>query len=150
MIFSSTALSKGRSELPETDRSEFGEVIQGFNQTQRKLRQIIERRRHAEEAARAASLKAEQAYEELQSAQHSLLQSEKLASLGGLVAGVAHEINTPVGITLTSASVLHEATVKLRQAMNDGPLKKSEIVSYIETSDEGTQLIIKQRKRADT
>jgi len=135
-------------ELPETQRDEFGEVVKGFNQTQRKLKQVIERRRQAEEATRAASVKTEQAYVALQSAQESLLQSEKLASLGGLVAGVAHEINTPVGITLTSASVLMEATDRLSKSMADGGMKKSEIVAYITTAAEGTRLIMKNAERA--
>lgn len=135
-------------ELPETQQNEFGEVVKGFNQTQRKLKQVIERRRQAEEATRAESAKTEQAYVALQVAQESLLQAEKMASLGGLVAGVAHEINTPVGITLTSASVLMEATDRLSQSMADGGMKKSEIVAYIATASEGTRLIMKNAERA--
>lgn len=135
-------------ELPETERTEFGEVIQGFNQTQRKLKQVMLRHSQAEEAARMAAAKTEQAYAELQSAQQSLLQSEKLASLGSLVAGVAHEINTPVGITLTSASVLLESTEKLQAAMASGSIRKSEIVAYTELASESVQLIISNAERA--
>ncbi len=135
-------------ELPETERTEFGEVIQGFNQTQRKLKQVMLRHSQAEEAARMAASKTEQAYAELQSAQQSLLQSEKLASLGSLVAGVAHEINTPVGITLTSASVLLESTEKLQVTIASGAIRKSEIVSYAELAAESAQLIMSNAERA--
>lgn len=135
-------------ELPETQRNEFGEVVQGFNLTQRKLKQVMDRRQQAEEASRAAVVKTEQAYEDLKSAQESLIQAEKLASLGGLVAGVAHEINTPVGIALTSASVLHDATTQLRKSMTDGAVRKSEIMSFMDTAEEASRLIMSNAERA--
>ena len=135
-------------ELPETQKNEFGEVVKGFNQTQRKFKHVIESLRQAEEATKTESNKTKQAYLALKTAQESMLQSEKLASLGGLVAGVAHEINTPVGITLTSASTLLDATERLRNAMLDGALKKSEIMAYIDSASEGSRLILKNAERA--
>lgn len=135
-------------ELPETSRNEFGEVIHGFNLTQRKLRQIIARRTQAEEAAREAAAKTELAYRDLQAAQESLVQSEKLAGLGGMVAGVAHEINTPVGILMTSASVLSQATLQTSQAMAEGAVRKSEIAAYLETAGESARLILSNAERA--
>jgi two-component system NtrC family sensor kinase len=140
--------SEDVEELPETERNEFGAVIQGFNQTQRKLKQVMARRTQAEAEARAAVLKAEESYAELQSAQQSLVESEKLAGLGGLVAGVAHEINTPVGITLTSASVLQEATQTLQAAMADGAVRKSDILAYMTTATESANLIMSNAERA--
>lgn len=135
-------------ELPETQKNEFGEVVKGFNQTQRKFKHVIESLRQAEEATQNEASKTRQAYLDLKAAQESMLQSEKLASLGGLVAGVAHEINTPVGITLTSASTLLDATESLRKAMMDGAMKKSEIMAYIASASEGSRLIMKNAERA--
>ncbi|MEW9899756.1 ATP-binding protein [Chitinivorax sp. PXF-14] len=135
-------------ELPDNRRDEFGDVVRGFNQIQRKLKSVIERRRQAEHEAREASRKTEQAYVELKAAQDSLLQSEKLASLGGLVAGVAHEINTPVGVSLTSASVLKEATEHIRRSLDEGAVRKSEITAYIDTADESARLIMANAERA--
>jgi len=135
-------------ELPEGRRDEFGEVVRGFNRIQRKLKSIIERTRQAEDQAIHASAKTAQALQDLQQAQDSLIQAERLASLGGLVAGVAHEINTPVGITLTSASVLLEATGHIQQAMSSGSVKKSDILSYLETANEGSRLIMANADRA--
>lgn len=135
-------------ELPEGRRDEFGEVVRGFNRIQRKLKSIIERTRQAEEQAKHASAKAAQALQELRQAQDSLIQAERLASLGSLVAGVAHEINTPVGITLTSASVLLEATGKIQQAMSTGSVKKSDILGYLDTASEGSRLIMSNAERA--
>lgn len=135
-------------ELPETSRNEFGEVIRGFNQTQRKLRLVIARRTLAEEDARQAAAKTDLAYRDLQAAQESLVQSEKLAGLGGMVAGVAHEINTPVGILMTSASVLNQATLQARRAMADGAVRKSDIAAYLETAEESARLILSNAERA--
>lgn len=134
--------------LPENRRDEFGDVVRGFNRILRKLKSTIERTRRAEEEALSASAAAAQAYEELRQAQDSLVQAERLASLGGLVAGVAHEINTPVGITLTSASVLAEATERVRRDMNAGAVKKSELIAYLDTAGESVQLITANANRA--
>jgi two-component system NtrC family sensor kinase len=135
-------------ELPDTRRDELGDVIRGFNAVQRKVKSIIARIRDAEDAARRSEQETVQAMGELRQAQESLLQSERLASLGSLVAGVAHEINTPVGIALTSASVLHEATVAITAQVDGGVIKKSDIVRYLETAGESTQLIMNNAYRA--
>lgn len=135
-------------EIAEGDRSEFGEVIQGFNQTQRKLKHVMERRVQAEEAAHAAANKTAQAYSDLLATQESLIQAEKMASLGGLVAGVSHEINTPVGVVLTSASVLLEASNQLQRSMVAGNIRKSEVSSYVEMAVQSSALIMRNAERA--
>lgn len=135
-------------ELPTHNRDEFGEVIEGFNRIQRKLKTILEQTREAEEAASRSQQQTAQAYEDLSQAQHSLLQAERLASLGALVAGVAHEINTPVGITLTSASVLNDATQTIHATVTGGVIKKSDILSYLETAAESSRLILSNADRA--
>lgn len=135
-------------ELPENVKNEFGEVIHGFNLIQRKLQHVIERQAEAQQEAIDANSKTRAAYEQLQQAQDILLQSEKLASLGSLVAGVAHEINTPVGITLTSASILNDATQTLRKTMDEGGIRKSEVSAYLDTASESARLILSNAERA--
>ena len=135
-------------ELPDNRHDELGEVIRGFNAIQRKVKSNIQRIREAEDEARQAALATTRALDELRLAQESLLQAERLASLGGLVAGVAHEINTPVGIALTSASVLMEATEKVHAAVAEGNIKKSDITRYLETAAESTRLIMNNAYRA--
>lgn len=135
-------------ELPESRHDELGDVIRGFNQIQRRLKSTILRIREAEDAARRSAQQTTQALQDLRQTQESLLQAERLASLGSLVAGVAHEINTPVGIALTSASVLKSATDELQEAVNTTGLKKSDIMRYLDTASESARLIMNNAYRA--
>jgi signal transduction histidine kinase len=61
---------------------------------------------------------------------------------------VAHEINTPVGIALTSASVLNSATDEIQAAVNSTGIKKSDVLRYLETANESARLIMNNAYRA--
>lgn len=108
---------------------------------------VTEERRRERELMQARR-DAETALEELRSAQDSLIQAEKMASLGELVAGVAHEINTPVGITLTAASFLAERTRELRVALKEDALRRSQLAHYVEQAAETTALMETNIRRA--
>ena len=100
---------------------------------------------HHEESAKKRAL---QAYRELEEMQESLIQAEKLASLGRLVAGVAHEVNTPIGITLTAATHLAEKTESLGHAFESGQLRKSDFKGFVELATETTQIMLTNLNRA--
>ncbi|MGL1956678.1 MAG: YfiR/HmsC family protein [Colwellia sp.] len=68
----------------------------------------------------------------LEKTQEQLIKSEKMASLGALIAGVAHEINTPLGIAVTSTSLIHENTEIIAKSLANKTLKQSQLKSFID------------------
>jgi signal transduction histidine kinase len=83
-----------------------------------------------------------QSLEELRAAQGSLVQTEKLAALGRLVAGVAHEINTPVGTSLTVASALINKTRQFEAEITRGDVRRSNLTDFIAASREAASQIM--------
>jgi len=81
--------------------------------------------------------------------QHQMVESEKLAALGGLVAGMAHEINTPVGIAVTAASHLVDRTEELRGAWQAGSMKRSTLDHFIEGVEDAGRLILTNLERSN-
>lgn len=135
-------------ELKIQGRDEFGQVVDAFNQIERRLVSDIERRTEAERSLRESNNELTEAMDSLKLAQESLVQSEKFAALGALVAGVAHEINTPVGIVVTGASFLVEEGHRIEKLMSQGTVKKSEIAQFIASVREGAQLVLNNAERA--
>ncbi len=89
-----------------------------------------------------------QTLEELKFTQVQLLENEKMASLGGLVAGVAHEVNTPIGIVLTSISFMKERCINIVDAMNDQTLTAKQLAKFTEELDVGFDLSLRNISRA--
>jgi PAS domain S-box-containing protein len=88
------------------------------------------------------------AYADLKETQASLVQAEKMASLALLVAGVAHEINTPIGIAYGCSTHLSGRTQALSAAFEGGTMKKSDLAAYVATADDSSRLIQQNLTRA--
>ncbi|OIQ64730.1 sensor protein ZraS [mine drainage metagenome] len=88
------------------------------------------------------------ALESLRQAQRQLVESEKMAALGGLVAGIAHEISTPLGVGVTAASVLEDETSRLVSLHRQGQMKKSDLEQYILVSEQSSRMVLSNLERA--
>ncbi len=129
----------------------------------RRERELAQHREHLEVlvAARTAELttavqRADQinrelsnALETLSLAQDELVRRDKLAALGALVAGVAHELNTPIGNSLVVATSFAERTRTLKESVAGG-LRRSELERYLADAGEAGELLVRNLKRAAT
>ncbi|WP_374334753.1 sensor histidine kinase [Leeia sp.] len=131
-----------------TSRDELSRVSAAFLEFAYSLTEENARRRTMEASLQQEKVQAESAVQQLREAQDSLLESERLASLGGLVAGVAHEINTPVGVALTAASHLSETVRRMRELVDQGAVRKSDLTQFMQQVEDTASLISSNSLRA--
>lgn len=109
--------------------------LQQFNQN---LEQLVQQR----------TSELSQTLADLKSTQNQLVESEKMAALGGLVAGVAHEINTPIGIGIAAASLLAEKVTKFCEIYSNGQIKRSELEKFLDITMQSSNMILANLTRA--
>lgn len=150
----------------EDTRQALAKLVGELQQVNASLRSENEQRRHAEaQIARHAEVLETRVGERtrelsdanatlsvtldnLRQTQNDLIESRKLASLGRMVAGVAHELNTPIGNALTVGSTLGQRVRELQAQANEGQLKKSGLLEFLDATLEGSEVLERSLTRA--
>lgn len=88
------------------------------------------------------------ALEQVHQYQSQVIQSEKMASLGQMVAGVAHEVNTPIGLGVTASTMLSDRIDEIQHELENKSLSAKKLDKFLAESKENTQIIYRNLSRA--
>jgi PAS domain S-box-containing protein len=113
---------------------------------------ITERKRDEEELRELTErleARVEEKTQQLSRAMTQIFESEKLASLGGIVAGVSHELNTPIGNILVTASTLQDRHAELSRSLKDGKLTRSLLDKTVDECNSASGILVRNAMRAN-
>ncbi len=140
---------------PESGQDEIGALIRTVNtmlgqieSAERQLRELNADLEAQVSERNLANQRLRETLDQLRHTQDQLVQTEKMASLGGLVAGVAHEINTPVGIGVTAASTLCARARELRLEYQEDRLTAKGLQRFLDLAEQSTNIILSNLERA--
>jgi signal transduction histidine kinase len=145
MIFLALALADRFNESRRAALSAERAALRAQEQLVQNLR---DNERELEERVALRTGELQTTLDRLQRAQSELIQSEKLASLGALVAGVAHELNTPIGNVLTVASTLQHESAQLNSALHSNSLRKSALQAGLQNMHDMAELVLGSSQKA--
>ncbi len=153
-------LSSGELSQPvlPVRQDEIGELAQGVDRMRLRLARYIEEIRELNYDLEKRVIRRTQdlntanqdlltAMTTLKSVQAEIQRSERLAALGALVAGVAHELNTPIGTSITVASALRDMSTQLTQALETG-LTRSSLTNFVNHTHEASDLLMRNLSTA--
>ncbi len=139
------------TQIPKLGSDEFGALSNQLERMRgalsRSIHDLEERVRERTVELLDVNQELKGAVDKLRHAQGELVQQEKLAALGSLVAGIAHELNTPIGNGLTVASSMADGTEKIRTAMAEG-MTRSMLEQYLRDMQEGVNLVCMSLEKA--
>lgn len=134
--------------LSETLKKMTIETRRSRNNLKRRTEELEDYKNKLEDLVNERTKELKLSYQNLKNTQEQLFESEKLASLGGLVAGIAHEMNTPIGIAITASSHLEILSTDLLNDIITGGIKKSKFESNIKDLFDSSLLISNNLKKA--
>jgi DNA repair exonuclease SbcCD ATPase subunit len=147
------------------DDDELSTLIDSFNQLTDELNSELKSKEEAQQALAETNNKLEQRVEErtknlqdaidklhnklenLRNTQSQLIESEKLSSLGAMVAGVAHEINTPIGLCITTHSFIQEMFKDMKQRFENNSISKNNFTEFMTNMEDSVYILSKNLER---
>ncbi|NNJ90892.1 MAG: HAMP domain-containing protein [Gammaproteobacteria bacterium] len=160
LISSSQKIGEGHYHVraPSKGRDEIAQLATNFNQMAQAIEDHIadietgrmrveELNVSLEDRVKERTIELATTLEDLKKTQDELIQSEKLAGLGSIVAAVAHELNTPIGNALTVATSFAEKTREFEQDISQG-LKRSTLNSFTENVHSAADLLERNLSKA--
>lgn len=140
-------------------KDELGDLGTAFNSMMKELsdfekireekeREILKLNTELEEKVKERTKELSASLDDLRLTQQQLVEQEKMASLGELVAGVAHEINTPIGVGITAVSYLDESLGRIRESFLSGTLTKTEFTAHLDSIHESADIVSGNLARA--
>ncbi|OZB04255.1 MAG: ATP-binding protein [Idiomarina sp. 34-48-12] len=112
------------------------------------LENEIRQRRVIETDLREINTRLQESLSALERTQDQLIESEKMASLGGLVAGITHDVNTPIGISVTAATYIRDQLTEAEEALNKKALTQAQLTKVFKLSKESLDLLESNLARA--
>lgn len=152
--------------LPTSHLQEVDSVSHAFNIMLNRIQQHITRQEKAEQEASSLAAELEQqvsqrtqalkeansellkTLEQLHLYQSQLVESEKMASLGDMVAGIAHEVNTPIGLSVTASTLLQDKLHLMQEKFSDKRISTQEFERFLNDCDENLAIIYRNVNRA--